>query len=215
MLILGIDTSTENCSVGLVRDGAVIGERSQRQRNIHAEKLLEFIDSLFQNDILFSEIDGIAVSIGPGSYTGLRIGLSAAKGLAYPHRLPLLPVSTLAVLAAGTGITSRKTLFYIHSHKNLVYYRIAGPAEIIAVDTTVEQAEIGDVLMQNPDLQLAVGNTSFTGYDIEFLERYPDGAVTALLGERHFEKLSGTDPVRLEPQYWSAFQAVKWQPGKR
>ena len=100
-LILNLETATTNCSVSLGLDGQPIGLKEDRSHNYsHAELLHVFIDDLIaKSDFSKSEIDAIAVSKGPGSYTGLRIGVSAAKGLAYAWDIPLISISTLESLA--------------------------------------------------------------------------------------------------------------------
>ena len=99
--ILCLETATTNCSVALSVDGSVIAFKEDRSsRYSHAEKLHPFIaEVLREGNIDNSKLDAIAVSKGPGSYTGLRIGVSAAKGLCYALNIPLLSVPTLASLS--------------------------------------------------------------------------------------------------------------------
>lgn len=102
MRILGIDTATTSASAALVQDGVIIADESySRPRVGHAEIILALVASVFAKArASLSDLDGIAVSIGPGSFTGLRIGLSTVKGLAYGERLPVAGVSTLLAIAA-------------------------------------------------------------------------------------------------------------------
>lgn len=101
-LILNIETSSPICSVCLSKDETVIDFREDRTGNSHAKILTVFIDELFKkNNISLSELDAVAVSAGPGSYTGLRIGTSVAKGLCYALNKPLISVPTLLALAVG------------------------------------------------------------------------------------------------------------------
>lgn len=96
-LILGIETSTKNCSVALFSEDKLISEKSLlSEKYSHSETLTIFIQELFNDtDYLLSDLDAISVSIGPGSYTGLRIGVSTAKGLCYSLNIPLISVFTL------------------------------------------------------------------------------------------------------------------------
>lgn len=95
-LILCIETATTMCSVALGRDGKVIASKELNSGYTHAENLTLFIEeALTQAKIKFSELDAVAVSKGPGSYTGLRIGVSSAKGLCYALEKPLISMSTL------------------------------------------------------------------------------------------------------------------------
>jgi len=106
-LILNIETSSTICSVCLAKDGALIDYREDEQGNSHARVLTVFIADLMQkNGVAFANLDAIAVSAGPGSYTGLRIGTSVAKGLCYGARKPLIAVSTLLSMA---GAVIKKT----------------------------------------------------------------------------------------------------------
>ncbi|MFC2116677.1 tRNA (adenosine(37)-N6)-threonylcarbamoyltransferase complex dimerization subunit type 1 TsaB [Bacteroidota bacterium] len=101
-LILNLDTSTQICSVALASDGAILGTRESHEEKSHARQLSVFIrDLLKENELEVAGLDAVAVSMGPGSYTGLRIGISTAKGLAYGGSIPLIGIGTLASLASG------------------------------------------------------------------------------------------------------------------
>jgi tRNA threonylcarbamoyladenosine biosynthesis protein TsaB len=100
-IILSIETSTTNCSVSLSKKGETLVLKEDNNVNYsHAESLHVFIDDVLKSaNISKTDIDAIAVSKGPGSYTGLRIGVSAAKGLCYALDKPLISISTLHALA--------------------------------------------------------------------------------------------------------------------
>jgi len=99
--ILCIETATTNCSVALSKNGDLFALKEDYNNGFsHAERLHIFIrDILAENDMQLANLDAIAVSKGPGSYTGLRIGVSAAKGLCFSLGIPLISVSTLTALA--------------------------------------------------------------------------------------------------------------------
>ncbi|RYZ96731.1 MAG: tRNA (adenosine(37)-N6)-threonylcarbamoyltransferase complex dimerization subunit type 1 TsaB, partial [Sphingobacteriaceae bacterium] len=100
--ILQIETATTSCSVALAANGKVLYSKEIDQRNIHAEVITVFIDELLKNaGLQYQQLDAIAVSSGPGSYTGLRIGVSTAKGLAFALDRPLIAVETLEAMADG------------------------------------------------------------------------------------------------------------------
>lgn len=102
--ILNIETSTEVCSVALSKNGNLLFEKESRDGLRHSELLTVFIEQLFnENNIDFNSLDAIAVCKGPGSYTGLRIGISVAKGLCYALEKPLISVGTLDSLANFTS----------------------------------------------------------------------------------------------------------------
>ncbi len=99
-LILNIETSTEVCSVVLSKDGKTVVEKESSSGLKHSELLTVFIEDILKhNHFDKSDLDAVAVSKGPGSYTGLRIGVSAAKGLCYGLDIPLISVSTLDAFA--------------------------------------------------------------------------------------------------------------------
>lgn len=99
-LILSIETSTPICSIALHRDGILIDSESIEVAGAHSERLMTMIQQLLgRNQFQAEMFDAIAVSEGPGSYTGLRIGVSTAKGLAFAWDLPLIGISTLKILA--------------------------------------------------------------------------------------------------------------------
>jgi len=100
MKILGIDTSTDVCGIALTEDKTLITEFRSNIKRAHAEKIIHAIDRVLGDvNLKISEIDGIAVAIGPGSFTGLRIGLAAVKGLAFAANLPVVAVPSLDALA--------------------------------------------------------------------------------------------------------------------
>ncbi len=103
-LILHIETSTEVCSVALSKDGNLLFEKESSEGLNHSEYLTVFIEQLFhENNIAINTVDAVAVSKGPGSYTGLRIGVSVAKGLCYALDKPLIAVGTLDALGKFTA----------------------------------------------------------------------------------------------------------------
>lgn len=101
-VILQIETATTSCSVALAIDGKVLAFKQVNERNIHAEVITLFIDELINTATLtYNDLDAIAVSCGPGSYTGLRIGVSTAKGLCFALNKPLIAIETLEAMAYG------------------------------------------------------------------------------------------------------------------
>ena len=100
-LILCIETGTDICSVGVARDGELISLRESDEGRDHAKKVGVFVDELLrETGISPDELDAVAVGMGPGSYTGLRIGVSFAKGLCYGLAIPLVAVGSLDAMAA-------------------------------------------------------------------------------------------------------------------
>jgi tRNA threonylcarbamoyladenosine biosynthesis protein TsaB len=101
-LILNLDTSTQICSVALALDGELLGLEESHEDKSHASLLAVFVKNILEkNAYEISDLDAVAVSKGPGSYTGLRIGVSTAKGLAFAAGIPLISVDTLASMAGA------------------------------------------------------------------------------------------------------------------
>ena len=99
-LILSLETATTNCSVALASDGKVVASRSINSGYSHSEKINVFIEEVIaQAGVTLKDLQAVAVSSGPGSYTGLRIGISTAKGLCYALDIPLIAVTTLDAVA--------------------------------------------------------------------------------------------------------------------
>lgn len=146
MTVLGIETATSVCGVALVRNGVPAAAREEVQRNIHAERLLPLIAAVLDEaGCTPAGLSGIAVSIGPGSFTGLRIGLSAAKGLAWAHGLPVVGVSTLHALAlrAASVVSGGWILPVLEARREEVYCQLhelrdgtAVPAEDVRDERT-------------------------------------------------------------------------------
>jgi tRNA threonylcarbamoyladenosine biosynthesis protein TsaB len=111
--ILQIETSTSVCSVALVESGNVRQHESVDEPNVHASQLTLLIQALLDREnVSFQDLSAIAVSMGPGSYTGLRIGVSTAKGLCYALDIPLIAVNTLAGIYTGFRADKGQSLSY-------------------------------------------------------------------------------------------------------
>lgn len=101
-VILQIETATRSCSIALADQGKVLAFKEQDEANIHASYLTLFIEEVMKMaGKSYADLDAVAVSMGPGSYTGLRIGVSTAKGLCYALDKPLIAVSTLEAMASA------------------------------------------------------------------------------------------------------------------
>ncbi len=126
MYILNIETSTKNCSVALANNGKTVHSKELSEAGFsHAEKLHVFIEEvLVDSNLTFKDLVAIAVSQGPGSYTGLRIGVSAAKGLCFALDIPLISVDTLQVLANKAEVQNGIIIPMIDARRMEVYSAI-------------------------------------------------------------------------------------------
>lgn len=118
-LILCVETTTNICSVGLFKDSKslIIKENDDKS---HSSVLALFVEQIFnESKFNINEIDAIAISVGPGSYTGLRIGMSFVKGIAYSLSKPIIPIDTIDSL--NTKITELNYLIAIHAYSNNYY----------------------------------------------------------------------------------------------
>jgi tRNA threonylcarbamoyladenosine biosynthesis protein TsaB len=111
-IILGLETSTKICSVAISEGNKLLALKEEGGEYSHSEKLTVFVEEVLQKaGLKLSQIDAIAVSKGPGSYTGLRIGVSVAKGLCYALDKPLIAVDTLQAMAFGMSLNEKSDLY--------------------------------------------------------------------------------------------------------
>lgn len=122
-LILNFETSSKNCSVSLSSEGKLISNFDlEDDKYRHSELLTSTIkDILTQNNISAKELSAVAVGIGPGSFTGLRIGFSVAKGLCYPHKINLIGISSLKILANSIKNDTEDIIPMINDKGNYYY----------------------------------------------------------------------------------------------
>ena len=153
MLILGIETSTRAAGVALVSDEKIIAEISQESKMFHSENLLPQIEQVLKIANV-EKVDAVAVSIGPGSFTGLRIGLAAAKALAYAWQIKIIGVPTLHALAYHFPQTSATVMTLIDAQKNSAYvqsFKNALPIDEVTVKPIAEilkaASELDEVIL--------------------------------------------------------------------
>jgi tRNA threonylcarbamoyladenosine biosynthesis protein TsaB len=138
--ILNIETATRNCSVSLAKDGITIAlQEYAGEGYAHAEKLHVFIENvLVKAGIAINDLNAVAVSMGPGSYTGLRIGVSAAKGLCYALNIPLIAVDTLELLARQVRVSDGVIVPMVDARRMEVYMSVFNIDFTKAKPTTAE-----------------------------------------------------------------------------
>lgn len=216
--ILNIETTTKNCSVSLAHNGVVVAlQETATEGFSHAENLHVFI-AMVLNDaqVELQQLAAIAVSKGPGSYTGLRIGVSAAKGLSYALKIPLIAIDTLQILASKANIKDGFVIPMIDARRMEVYSAIfdanSKPVRAVEAEVITENSFanvqgkcyfIGDC---NEKCQ-----TVLTAPNFNFIPQinYPSANE---MGSISFEKYSNQDFVDVayfEPFYLKDFMITK------
>ncbi|HHT04307.1 MAG TPA: tRNA (adenosine(37)-N6)-threonylcarbamoyltransferase complex dimerization subunit type 1 TsaB [Bacteroidales bacterium] len=145
-LILNIETSTQICSVALAKGNTLIAKRLIDIPNAHSSKLSLLVEEVMkEGGITYSQLSAIAVSKGPGSYTGLRIGVSTAKGFAYALDIPLISVETLRILEKGVqkAYPNKCTVSMIDARRMEVYSIIYDEKGNIIKDISADIIEKG------------------------------------------------------------------------
>ncbi len=222
-LILQLETATTSCSVALALDGVTIAFKELAERNIHASYITLYIqDVLKETEKKIDELDAVAVSIGPGSYTGLRIGISTAKGLCFALNIPLIGIETLRAMSAGF-ITSRShdtgTLYcpMIDARRMEVYTAVYDDQQNVITDTHAKILDAGsfaDLLDANK--MIFFGDGAFKCTSIfsspnaiiasDFVNSAKDMSILAL---EKFKKQEFEDVAYFEPFYLKDFLVLK------
>lgn len=138
MKILGIDTSTKTGSVAVVNKNGLVAQYTLSIEVTHSERLMTTLDRVLKDaGLSLDEINGYAVSIGPGSFTGLRVGISTVKGLAFATGRPIAPVPTLEAMAWNIPFCGHVVCPMLDAKKREVYagiYRFEGPTLVCEMD---------------------------------------------------------------------------------
>lgn len=122
MKILGIDTSSMAASVAVIEDNKLICEYTINTKKTHSQKLMPMIENMLNlSDLSIKEIDAVAICEGPGSFTGLRIGMATAKAIAHVNNIPVIGVNSLEILAANMNLCSKKICSILDAQRNQVY----------------------------------------------------------------------------------------------
>ncbi len=223
--ILNIETSTEVCSVALTSEGQVLDHRENYEGQTHATLLSQYVKEML--DYARSrelKLDAVAVSIGPGSYTGLRIGLSEAKGLAFGLNIPLIGVNTLQLMAVSTMfnhfIEEDKVLYVpmIDARRMEVYTAAYSPALEAVLEPQamiLDEQSFGNLLEQGYTLVM-MGNGSgkarqvLTRDGVQFIDGIKPVAVDMMaLAEKAWREQDFIDVAYSTPLYLKEFQATK------
>jgi tRNA threonylcarbamoyladenosine biosynthesis protein TsaB len=227
--VLALETATAVCAAALVADGEVIAEETVTRRFVHAEKLMMMIgEALQRSGCERRDLNAIAVSIGPGSFTGLRIGLATGKGLTYALGIPLIAVPTLEALSvhllrSGGTAEGGFILPVLDARRDEVYTQLfhAGPDGVSAV-WEARDVRVSDIAGMTRDHRpILVGGdgaqkfhqTLSTSSEREvdrfrFIEDHLSqcsAGTVGLIGERMLKNGDTADPATAEPKYVKEF----------
>ncbi|MDZ7333381.1 MAG: tRNA (adenosine(37)-N6)-threonylcarbamoyltransferase complex dimerization subunit type 1 TsaB [candidate division KSB1 bacterium] len=225
MKILGIDTSTDVCAVALTEDQHLISEYRNSNRRAHAEKILPAIDWVLRDaKITINDLGGIAVSIGPGSFTGLRIGLSVVKGLALATHLPVVAVPSLDAIAASAFFWQGQICPLVKCQSNEAYAALYHFENDILIRDSDYQLVLLDALeefIHQKTLIVNIGaknlSDSLRGSWTNLVTLAPEhlslasGYTIARLGFYRFQDQKLENIEHLEPFYLKDFKARKKQ----
>lgn len=217
--VLGIETATDVCSAAVLRDGAVLAEASVHVPRSHATRLAPLVEQLLAHARLApTDLDLVAVSAGPGSYTGLRIGASLARGLGLATGAALVGVGTLDALAAeaefllhgGEGLVvalpSRRGEVYVSVHAGEARVVEARAAALADVASLVQVAvRDSPVAVAGAAADAVVAVLSPTGRQARTLAVTPSAVRVACLGAVLHASGRGAAPLPFEPSYLGSF----------
>lgn len=215
-IILNLETATTNCSVSIAQNGRLLALKEDDSPGYsHSEQLHVFIeDSLREAKFERSDLDAIAVSRGPGSYTGLRIGVSAAKGLCFALDLPLLSVATLQSLAHRAETTTFDFIIPVLDARRMEVYSAVYDknyneiretrAEIIEPDSFKEYSKKGKVLLIGSGAEKCMNILKDANFSFE-TEAVPSARQMCELSHRVYENGAFEDNAYFEPYYLKDF----------
>ena len=219
-LILNLETATTNCSVCIAKDGEVVAIRENNTPNYsHAEQLHVFIQECL-NEVNCSpqDLDAIAVSKGPGSYTGLRIGVSAAKGLCFALNVPLISIATLKSMASQLKVPVGEYIIPVLDARRMEVYSAVFDAHLNQIKETqaeiVEEYSFQEYLKSNRVHFLGSGAekimATISSANSDFRTDYiPSSKEMAQLSYDKFKDGSFEDVAYFEPYYLKDFMVTK------
>jgi tRNA threonylcarbamoyladenosine biosynthesis protein TsaB len=219
--IILIETSTALCSTALAEDGAIVSYKESSAPKAHASLTAVFIqDMLSERGLTIADCDAVCVSMGPGSYTGLRVGVSTAKGLCFGSRKPLLAVGTLDTLAAQAYaeaeadgnyrfiipmVDARRMEVYTAVFENGVQITETAPA-------IIDENSFSDLLEQGPCLFIGDGAGKCADVikhpNARFLQCWPKASSMLAPAMKAYKEKRFEDVAYFEPFYLKEFVAT-------
>ena len=212
MLILGIDTSTKICTCSIFdSENGVIAETSLSVKKNHSNIVMPIIDNLFKiSDLNINDIDKIAVAIGPGSFTGVRIALGIAKGLAMALNKPLIAVNELDILEAIASGNENEIIPLIDARKERVYYKYQGKCQddylinlLSSLDKNKKYVFVGDGAINYKNI--LKDNLGDNAIVLAMFNAFPRASILCELAINKEE----ANIYTLEPEYISKSRAEK------
>lgn len=215
--ILLIETSSRNCSVALSVDGVMqrVVEMDSEEY-VHAEKLHAFVEQLLkETNVSLNQLDAVCVSKGPGSYTGLRIGVSAAKGFCHGLSIPLIALETTLILAsyAKEKFPQRKQFLPMIDARRMEVYCALYNSDL-SIKEMVSAQVVDENFFQNPDMEqtILVGDgvekcKDFILFPNNMLPCLPSASMMAGLAQQKFNQQEFEDVAYFEPYYLKDFIA--------
>lgn len=163
MRILAFETSAKAASVALLQDGCLLGEYLQNSGQTHSRTVMQMAQNLLQNcDLDVQNVDAVACAAGPGSFTGVRIGLAAAKGFAWGREIPLVGVSTLEAMVLGAAMTDGIYCAAMDARRSQVYTALfrmeQGQCKRLMEDSACSLEELDQVLAAYDGPKYLVGD---------------------------------------------------------
>ncbi|HIB36526.1 tRNA (adenosine(37)-N6)-threonylcarbamoyltransferase complex dimerization subunit type 1 TsaB [Mesonia sp.] len=214
--ILNLETTTTNCSASLGINGEIAVLKEDKEGGYsHAEKLHVFIQEVLEEaNIKFSHLDAVAVSKGPGSYTGLRIGVSAAKGLCFSLNIPLISISTLEALAHQVDAKQNEVIVPMLDARRMEVYTAVYSSEKVLISPieakVLEEHSFDNYFSEfNPVHFIGNGVKKFeeisSAKNAFFIDALPSAKEMAKLAEAKYEKSDTEDVAYFEPYYLKDF----------
>jgi len=217
--ILNIETATKNCSVSIAKNGKVLVFKDVNTGNYsHAEKLHPLIKSLLEKvKLRFEDLNAIAVSKGPGSFTGLRIGVSTAKGLCFALNIPLISLDTLNILAHGISIERGYIVPLLDARRMEVYTAVFSSDYKQLTDIDAKILAVGsfkDFLDKDTVYFVGDGVAKFkaicTHKNTYFVDNiWPSANEMGILSFNKYKKSDTEDVAYFEPFYLKDFLITK------
>lgn len=170
MLLLAFESSAKSAGAALWQDGALLGEYHQNSGQTHSRTLLKMAEDLLRNcDLSVRELDAVAAAAGPGSFTGLRIGLAAAKGLAWGREIPCVGVSTLEAMALSCALADGVLVCCMDARRQQVYNALFdvtdGVVTRLTEDRAISVGELDEALKKIEKTKILVGDGALLCYN--------------------------------------------------